>query len=88
MPSAQHLPAARIATSRGYAEKGQVPESTLGLVMRAWHFGRCMVAYTRAIWRKKFGSDAHLSLPRTLQKWRPFDVVISGNRAETNPEMR
>ena len=71
---------ARIAISRGYAEKGQVPESTLGLEMRVWGFGRCMVAYTRAIWRKKFGSDAHLLLPWPMQKWKPVGVVISRNR--------
>ena len=45
-----------------YAEKGQVPESTIGLGVRAWGFGRCMHACTRAIWRKRFGADALLWL--------------------------
>ena len=79
---------ARTAISCGYAGKGQVPESTIGLGVRVWGFGRCMHAYTRAIWRKKFGSDAHLSLPRTLQTWRPVGVVISGNRGQADLEMR
>ena len=57
---------AQTAISRGYAGKGQVPESTIGLVMRACGFGRCMTTCTGAIWRKKFGSDAHLSLSWTL----------------------
>ena len=78
---------ARLAISRGYAEEGQVPESTLGLVMRAWGFGRCMPAYTRAIWRKKFGSDAHLLLPWPMQKWKPVSVVISRNRGQADLEM-
>jgi hypothetical protein len=72
---------AQTAISCSYAGKGHAPESTIGAVMRAWGFGRCMTTYNGAIWLQKFGSDAHLSLPRTLQKWKPVDVVISGNRA-------
>jgi hypothetical protein len=79
---------ARIAISHDYAEKGQVPESTIGVGVRAWGFGRCMHACTRAIWRKKFGPDANISLTWGQQTWSHVGVVISRNRAETNPEMR
>lgn len=79
---------AGIAISHSYAEKGQVPESSIGLGVRAWGFGRCMYACTRAIWRKRFGPDAHISLTWALQTWSHVGIVISRNRVETNPEMR
>jgi hypothetical protein len=79
---------AQIAISRGYAEKGQVPESTIELGVRASGFGRCIHACTRAILRKRFGPDAHISLTWAVQTWSHIGVVISRNRAETNPEMR
>ena len=79
---------AGIAISHSYAEKGQVPESSIGLGVRAWGFGRCMYACTRVIWRKRFGPDAHISLTWALQTWSHVGIVISRNRVETNPEMR
>ena len=53
---------ARTAISRGYAAQGQVLESTIGLAVRPKGFGQSLTTYTRAIWRKRFGSDTLLLL--------------------------
>lgn len=77
---AEHLRTAELQSRALMHDRGQVPEGTIGLAMRVWSFGRCMTTCTRAIWREKFGSDAHQLLSWSMQKWKPVGVVISRNR--------